>query len=227
MTYETKDSGEREQFDSGMQRDTQAGKLRYDLAIDGPVAQIWLLGIATDLGREEVTRSFLAWYNQGGVEAANAVIEDIESEEDLMNLEEHLFERYAGLMTRGAEKYSARNWMKATGEAELERARASASRHFYQWLTGEDDEDHAAAVVFNMNLAEYVRGLPTETLELAGGATITYSVNDGAIQGNTDWPAYISPFDPARGTGTTATVQFKGEPEDRYQARVRRMEEGD
>ena len=98
-----KDSGERESFDSGMVRDTTAGKIDFTLALDGP-----------------------------------------------------MFERYAAHLTKGAEKYEKRNWMKARGQAELDRFRESALRHFLQWLRGDQDEDHAAAVIFNINGAEYV-----------------------------------------------------------------------
>lgn len=101
---DVKDSGKREQFSSGMQRDTQEGKVRFDLAFDGP-----------------------------------------------------LFERYAVHLTKGAVKYQPRNWMKASSQEELERFRESALRHFMAWWRGERDEDHAAAVWFNLNGAEYVR----------------------------------------------------------------------
>lgn len=104
MSYETKDSGERRQFKSGMQRDVTTGKTRWDLVADGPMLKRW-----------------------------------------------------AELMTRGAVKYDARNWMKATGQEELDRFRESAFRHFMQWYLGDSDEDHAAAVMFNVNGAEYVR----------------------------------------------------------------------
>lgn len=68
-----------------------------------------------------------------------------------------MFERFAAHMTAGAKKYDARNWMKASGDAELERFKQSAFRHFMQWLRGDVDEDHAAAVFFNINGAEYVK----------------------------------------------------------------------
>ena len=68
-----------------------------------------------------------------------------------------MLERWAIHLTKGAQKYSARNWMKAEGEAELERFRQSAIRHFFQWMRGERDEDHAAAVYFNVNGVEYTR----------------------------------------------------------------------
>ncbi len=71
---------------------------------------------------------------------------------------EQMLTRWAALMSRGAEKYSDRNWeLFADGEA-LERAKASAFRHFMQWINGEDDEDHAAAVFFNIMAAEYIDG---------------------------------------------------------------------
>lgn len=68
-----------------------------------------------------------------------------------------MFKRWAEHLTKGAVKYAARNWMKAEGDAELQRFRESALRHFLQWYWGETDEDHASAVIFNLNGAEYVR----------------------------------------------------------------------
>ena len=99
----TKDSGAREEFTSGMVRDTQKGKARFDL-IYKP----------------------LLW-------------------------------RWAELMARGAEKYGANNWMRASGEDELKRFEASAERHLQQYLRGDTDEDHAAAVMFNLGGIDYVR----------------------------------------------------------------------
>ena len=68
-----------------------------------------------------------------------------------------MFERWAEHLTKGAQKYAPRNWMKAEGEAELARFRESAFRHFLQWFRGDTDEDHASAVFFNINGAEYVK----------------------------------------------------------------------
>ena len=104
LTFEIKDSGERTQFSSGMQRDVTTGKIDYTLALDGP-----------------------------------------------------MFERYAIHLTKGAEKYEKRNWLKASGLEELNRFEESALRHLLQWLRGDRDEDHASAVWFNVNGAEYVR----------------------------------------------------------------------
>lgn len=96
MAFETKDSGERASFASGMVRDTQTGKPRYGLIPRGPL------------------------------------------------------KRTAALYARGAEKYDARNWEKADSVDELERFGESAFRHLMQLLDGETDEDHGAAVVFNV-----------------------------------------------------------------------------
>jgi hypothetical protein len=39
MEFTVKDSGERRQFESGMQRDTDTDKVRYDLVFDGPLVE--------------------------------------------------------------------------------------------------------------------------------------------------------------------------------------------
>lgn len=64
--------------------------------------------------------------------------------------EEQMLTRFAELMTRGAEKYDARNWEKADNVRELERFKESAFRHLIQWLAGDNEEDHASAVMFNI-----------------------------------------------------------------------------
>lgn len=114
--FVTKDSGVREEFDSGMVRDTQEGKPRFDLMFPK------------------------------GIPYADQLIT-----------------RFAALMERGMAKYGERNWEKANSQVELDRAKASAMRHLMQWYLGEKDEDHAAAVLFNLMAAE------TIALKMAGG----------------------------------------------------------
>ena len=93
----TKDSGERKQFQSGMVRDTDKGKPRYDL------------------------------------------------------IPPELLKRLADLYARGAEKYGEYNWQKANSQEEYTRLKASAFRHFMDWMNGWNiEEDHAVAVVFNI-----------------------------------------------------------------------------
>lgn len=107
--FVVKDSGKREQFTSGMVRDTTEDKVDYELPMNGP-----------------------------------------------------MFDRWAEHLTKGAKKYpdtapGEPNWMLASGKEELVRFRKSAVRHFRKWLRGETDEDHAAAVFFNINGVEYVK----------------------------------------------------------------------
>lgn len=72
--------------------------------------------------------------------------------------EDNMLYRWAMLMRRGAVKYGERNWELACTEEELERFKGSALRHMMQWLNGWDsEEDHAAAVMFNLQCAEYVK----------------------------------------------------------------------
>lgn len=65
--------------------------------------------------------------------------------------------RWAIHLSKGAIKYAKRNWMLGRGQEELDRAKESAARHFEQWLRDETDEDHAAAVFFNINQVEYLK----------------------------------------------------------------------
>lgn len=135
--FETKDSGQRAQFESGMQRDTEEGKARFDLLfpLDVPYREQFLT-------------------------------------------------RVAELMARGAVKYEDRNWEKADSEAEIARAKSSAARHFSQWLTGETDEDHAAAVVFNLMVVETTRWKieQAKMLEGFGGYTMTFFADSVPIE---------------------------------------------
>lgn len=103
MSYITKDSGKRVSFKSGMVRDVQEHKPRYDL--------IPLFAL----------------------------------------------KRLAELYGRGAVKYGDNNWQLANSEEELQRFKASAWRHFMQYINGEDDEDHCAATMFNLIAHEYTK----------------------------------------------------------------------
>jgi len=99
-----KDSGRHEVFVTGMNRDTEAGKLDYTLIYDGPMLKRWTA---------------------------------------------HL--------TKGAVKYEPRNWLKAATQEELGRYRRSLARHYHDYMAGLVDEDHAAAIFFNVNGVEYVK----------------------------------------------------------------------
>ncbi len=111
--FAIKDSGEREEYESGMVRDAEKDKVDYTYTLPGPMLDRWAI---------------------------------------------HLM--------RGAEKYERDNWLLGEGDEEYHRARRSAARHMIQWLRGETDEDHAAAVFFNLNAAEYFKTrVPTITTD--------------------------------------------------------------
>lgn len=71
--------------------------------------------------------------------------------------DEQLLTRFAIHMGKWASKYADRNREKAETQEELNRFRESWIRHFMQWFNWLDDEDHAAAVLFNIMWAEYVK----------------------------------------------------------------------
>lgn len=112
--FVVKDSGAREDFASGMRRDTEDDKPDFTLIRKGP-----------------------------------------------------MFKRWATHLTKGAVKYGRHNWTLACSQKEYERFIRSAARHFEQWFDGDRDEDHAAAVFFNICAAEYVRGRLIEAGEPA------------------------------------------------------------
>lgn len=105
----TKDSGKRQEYNSGMVRDVQENKPDFSLLV------------SMDMPYEEM-----------------------------------MLTRVAGLLSRGAEKYGRNNWQLANSQEELERFKSSAYRHFIQAITGETDEDHWSAVVFNINAIVYL-----------------------------------------------------------------------
>lgn len=104
-----KDSGKRQQFASGMVRDTSEGKTDFTVILDGPMLTRWA---------EHLTK-------------AKAKYPDI--------------------------RPGVSNWTLAAGEEELIRFKKSAMRHFLQWIYGDRDEDHAAALYFNVNGYEFVK----------------------------------------------------------------------
>lgn len=83
-----------------------------------------------------------------------------------------MLRRWAIHLTEGAKKYAKRNWMLARGQEEYDRAKESAYRHFSQWFADERDEDHAAAVIFNINETEYIlskQNKSSKSIEWAAG----------------------------------------------------------
>lgn len=149
-TYTTLDSGARVEFPSGMRRDTDAMKPRYDL------------------------------------------------------IDASMLKRWAELMARGAAKYGERNWEKASSPEELQRFKASAFRHFMQWLNGEEDEDHASAILFNVAAAEHVNN----KLTLKDAIETEDHCCDDVIDGGDD-TLTITPVDDFREDGWVKEYMYK------------------
>ena len=78
-----------------------------------------------------------------------------------------MLERLGAHLVRGAAKYGENNWRKATGTAAKERFARSLTRHVRQLITGERDEDHAAAIVFNAFAYELTESSSSNDRELA------------------------------------------------------------
>ena len=163
MDYVTNDSGQRQEFSTGMVRDSGAKELRPDL-IWMPMLEAYLSSPPTgeddvEERKKDALDAFLDWYSQtndakGTGATVLAAIDDVESFADRGKL----VPRWAALMGRGAIKYGENNWKKARTQEELDRFKASAFRHFVQWIYGlNTEEDHAAAVAFNISGAEYVK----------------------------------------------------------------------
>jgi len=132
MAVKTKDSGQRQKFQTGAQRDTSQGKPRFDL-IDIEVLDIMqqVAGgepLVID-GSEPLHTGFLP---------AQEVREDL--------IPELMLNRLGGLYHRGAQKYSDNNWKRGIP---LSRIYESLFRHLIQWRAGDTSEDHLAAVIWN------------------------------------------------------------------------------
>jgi hypothetical protein len=72
-----------------------------------------------------------------------------------------MLKRWASHLTKGRKKYpdpapGVPNWTLAEGVPELLHAKQSFLRHVVAYMEGERDEDHAAAIFFNVNLIEFL-----------------------------------------------------------------------
>jgi hypothetical protein len=132
-TFKTLDSGERQQFETGAQRDTETGKGRP--ALQSPFAM----------------------------------------------------RRRAALLERGAVKYDARNWEKGMP---FSRVLDSTFRHLIDYMAGDREEDHLAAITFNtdalMHYEEMIkRGvLPVELNDLPDYHRSVHGTRQGGEEGD-------------------------------------------
>lgn len=118
--------------------------------------------------RETAAVPFVTKSSGKKAEFAGGMVRDVSDGKTRFNLclDGPMLDRWAQALERGAEKYEPRNWMLANDEAAMVRYEQSALTHMIQYLRGDRDEDHAAAVFFNLNGAEYVRERMAERASL-------------------------------------------------------------
>lgn len=137
-----KDSGCRQEFESGAVRDIQKGKGRCDL-----------------LPLDVAMRMYWQPFDKAAYVFAS--LSDFVKSGEIMNLKDALeeFSTISGLtretmllevsihFEEGAEKYGENNWQKGLpAKCYIN----SAVRHFLKWLRGDDDERHDRAFVWNI-----------------------------------------------------------------------------
>ena len=171
---ETLDSGERRDFETGAKRDTDTEKQRYsDITLDQwnmmlkaeqgvlnfkpLVVHRGMVGFADVSANPEIRVVPTFWDNitkkitfsrrnfSGKPEGFLVYGRSGESERSYA--EPLMLNRLQGLMERGAQKYSADNWKKGMP---LSVFFNSAVRHLFMWFFGDRNEDHLAAVLFNV-----------------------------------------------------------------------------
>ncbi len=128
----TLDSGRRQQFQTGAQRDEQTDKPRFDLI---PLDALDLLqelesGVAMEVDRTQPP--ITGWCDASEVRVA--LIPAL------------ALNRLGGLYHRGAVKYGENNYQKGIP---LARIYASLFRHVIAWKAGDTSEDHLAAIAWN------------------------------------------------------------------------------
>lgn len=94
---------------------------------------------------------------------SGVVRSDPDGKPDYTTIDPDFLERLAVHMTANIPSKGYNNWRNASTDDDLLRFRRSAWRHLIAWERGETDEDHAAALVFNVMGAEYVRRTATGT----------------------------------------------------------------
>ncbi len=116
------------------------------------------------LSKQEAAEKFIIKDSGQRVQFASGMVRDVATDKTDYELifNGPMADRWAEHLTKGARKYpdaspGVPNWTLAAGKAELVRARKSFVRHVFQYLKGDVDEDHAAAILFNVNLMEYVK----------------------------------------------------------------------
>jgi len=117
--------------------------------------------VATEAGKAYITRK-----SGEKFESPDGMVRDTSANKPQFTLmfpkdvpyEDQLMTRVADLYHRGGVSYGARNWEKSSTEESLAKHEDCLMRHVIKFLLGvEDGEDHAAAVVWNVNAVDLTR----------------------------------------------------------------------
>jgi hypothetical protein len=131
------DSGKRQEFSTGAIRDAAEGKPRMELLTP---AMLRYMGNDMEYIRLQYVADFM---ETNDVEHLGMLLSEvIRIENDV-----HLIERCGVWLAKGAEKYADRNWELGLP---VSRYLSSLLRHLLKWERDEEDEDHAAAIQFNI-----------------------------------------------------------------------------
>jgi hypothetical protein len=131
------DSGKRQEFSTGAIRDAAEGKPRMELLTP---YMIKLMADHMELPRLTHVASFMDTNETEHLELLLVDIIWVEADDTLVD-------RCGTWMAKGAAKYADRNWELGLP---VSRYLSSLLRHLLKWERDEDDEDHAAAIVFNV-----------------------------------------------------------------------------
>lgn len=126
--FVVKDSGVREEYANGFVRDAEDGKPDYVRLFMDPK-------VHAAISKEPRLLDFLA------TDGAHLVPPE-------------MLIRWAVHMNKAVPKYGESNWRLARGLVATARFARSFCRHAVQWLRGDRDEDHAAALMFNVAARE-------------------------------------------------------------------------
>ncbi len=142
-------AGDKEQFATGAQRDTQTGKLRYDLipavAILRTSDQAYFGWMERFPDPTEILDRVLHWA-RGDTNQDWLALAALATQRCMDGAHEALT-RLAVHYAKGAVKYGENNWQKGMP---FSRMYASMLRHIMAELAGEDSEDHLAAALFGL-----------------------------------------------------------------------------
>lgn len=142
-----KDSGNRREFESGAVRDMQEGKGRCDLLPMEVAADILHSPVIANIAnyqKSKLTRFLFAALEQFAIERYS---DDSDEKETCTKVYCDMLLEVAKHFEEGAKKYGEGNWRRGIPDwCYID----SATRHYFKWKRGDNDEPHDRAFVWNL-----------------------------------------------------------------------------